>query len=76
MWKKGFKRRNLFLKPSLQQRKQTQMTTHESDEQERRSCTPMSASVGEQLLSSSKYFIHELADPESDSSFNKSCDPS
>ena len=74
--KRALKRRNLFLKPSLQQRKQKRTTTPSgSDEQERRSCTPMSASVGEQLMSSSEYSIHELPDPESDSSFTKSCDP-
>ena len=38
--------------------------------------TPMSASVGDQCMSSSEYSIHELPDPESDGSFTKSSDPS
>ena len=73
--KRAAKRRTLFLAPKSKQRRQTQMATPScSDEQHSRSCTPMSASVGEQLMSSSDYSVHELPDLESDSSFTKTSD--
>ena len=73
--KRALKRRTLFLAPTSRQRKHTRVTTPSgSDEQGSGSCTPMSASVGEQLMSSSDYSIHESPDPESNASFTKSSD--
>ena len=70
--KRAVKRRTLFLAPKSKQRKQT--TPSCSDEQDSQSCTPMSVSVGEQLMSSSDYSVHELPDPESDGSFTRTSD--
>ena len=64
--------RTLFLAPKSKQHRPGRMATPSgSDEQDRRSCTPMSASVGEQLMSSSDYSVHELP---GGSSFTKSSD--
>ena len=74
------KRRTLFVAPkakrSLPSREVQLATPSGSDEQQSQSVIPMFASVGEQLMSSSDYSVHELLYLDGECSFAKSADTS
>ena len=76
--KRAMKRRTLIVAPkakrSLPSREVQLVTPSGRDEHQSQSVIPMSASVGEQLMSSSDYSVHELPYLESDCSFAKFAD--
>ena len=70
---RALKRKALFVVPKPKRHVKSKTTTPSgSDERECHSCsnTPLCAHVGEQLLNSSDYSVHELPDLESDTSLS------